>query len=189
MIPYVQTNTVMACSVAAFCSGLTANSGSVARQAQAGVSAGSTEGTFTVDASASNLRAIYFELVVASEVYWDGGDWVIRFNVTTGAANVTWASCFICRVDSGCTSQATIASKTSIGADLSTTGVKSTTVTGGATQAPSAGDKIIVVCSISNGNACTRTLGITPNQNIDAPFSAGEYAGVRSSVMVPILLR
>jgi hypothetical protein len=154
---------------AAFCSGLSANGANGTRQATDGGSAGVTGVSVVINGSAATLRFFYFTLPVAAGINWNSGNWTVRINVTTGAANCTWETCHICRVNSSDVNQATIGSATGLGIAISGTGAQSTTFSGAA-QTPGVGDKVVIVLGVSNSNSCTRTSGITPDQNIDSPF-------------------
>jgi len=166
-----QTDTAMDCAVAAFCSGLTANGASGAKQASQGGTAGTVENTVKIDNLASNERAFYTECIIPAGATWAAGTWTVRFNCTTAVSGVTIASIYICRVNSSCVSQATIGSATGLSIDLGTTGVKSQAVTGAA-QTPGAGDKVVIVFGISNTNEHgNQTVGRTHNQLINTPFS------------------
>lgn len=179
-IIFTQTDNTMVCAAATFCSGASLNTDrDYLRQATQGGTAGSTAVTVTVNASAADLICGWYECIVPDGSTWAAGDWVVRLNVTTAQTTVSWDATYICRVNSGCTSQATIGSLTGQAISLSPTGVKSMTVTGSA-QTPGAGDKVIIVLLFDNSNSCTRNVGLTPSENIDSPFiAAGPVAGLR----------
>lgn len=172
MINFTQTDVAANASAeAALCSALSENADEESALCAEGASAGSVEKTITSDASASELTALYFECTVAAGVSWGAGLWTVRFNLTTANHQITWDSVYICRVNSSYVNQATIGSATSLGQVLSSTGTKSTTVSG-AGQSPSVGDIVIVVFAFSNGNSCPQDIGVTPSLNIDSPFTA-----------------
>lgn len=180
-INYQENDTAQVCSLAVYCSSVSGTV-EVGRQAEQGVGAGSSENTFSVPTSQADDAEYSFELVIASDSTWDAGNWTVRLDLTTGANDATWESCFICRVNSGCTNQAEIGSATGLGISCMTAGVKSTVIAG-SVQSPSAGDKVIIVCGFSNSNSMfARTLGITPSQLIDSPFNppagVGQGAGL-----------
>jgi hypothetical protein len=172
-VRYQQTDATSVCTYAVYCSGLSLNTGAGTNHANLQTIFGGTSGTgnFTMTMLASGTRLVswMYELPITNNETWLTGIWTVRLNVITANSNVTWTDCFICRVDSSCTSQATIASASSLGIALSTTGVKSTTMTGTA-QTPNAGDKVIVVLAFTNSVASLQSVGIIDDQFIDSPF-------------------
>jgi hypothetical protein len=153
------------------CSGRTANTTTSSRSASETGTAGVTAVSQTIDLSAVTKAAVMFSLPVTAGDVWNAGTWTVRLNITTAITGPTWEECYVCRVNSGGTNQATIGSVTAQAISLATTGVKSVTISGSA-QTPAAGDKVYVVLVFSNSQACTRTFAYTPNQNIDSPFTA-----------------
>lgn len=171
-LDFQQTDDAPICPVNPYCSGLTANAQGMSFLSLDGGTPGVTQKTITVDFLASNRRAIYIGCTVDAGVSWSAGTWVVRFNLTASDMNCTWQSVHICRVNSGCTNQASIGSASSLGISLGSTGVKSTNVTGTA-QVPAAGDRIMIICGVSNSaDHGNQTIGITPDQIITAPFDA-----------------
>jgi hypothetical protein len=141
--------------------------------------------TVTTNAAVTNRIAVSFELTAASgstalgTLYnWLAGTWVVRLNVTTANANITWTECYICQVNSGCASVATIGSVTGQSISLGTTGVKSMNVTGSAIS-PASTDGVEIILAMTNGGTMTQSFGFTPNQLIDSPFTAAAVAFVR----------
>ena len=113
---------------------------------------------------------VMFEIEPTASVVWEAGTWTIRLNVTTANANVTWASTYICRLNAAGVSQATIGSNVGHNTSLSTTGVKTNTVTG-ASQSPAAGDSAYVVLVFNVANSNNQTFACQFNQLVDTPFS------------------
>lgn len=174
---YAQTGTAADCGTIVACSGATLGDVAVSRKATVGGSSGAefTFGGAAFD-NALSRALVMFEIVPESGDTWDAGDYVVRLNVTTvgGVTASTWTETHICRVNSSCVSQESIGSLTGQSTAL-TVGLKTMTVAGAA-QTPSAGDKIYIVCVfLSNRN--NSSGGITPDQNIDTPVTAGAGGG------------
>ncbi len=165
-----QTNTAAVCSALAYCSINSINSSTSLRQATARGTPGITPITQSIDGGALNLIAVYFECIVGTGTKWNAGTWTIHLNVTTANALIILDGLDICRINSGCLSQASIASATTLDISLSTTGVKTATVAGSA-QTPSLGDKVMVLLSFSNDGDPT-SFDYTPNSTIDSPFTS-----------------
>lgn len=169
---YVQTDDAPNCSPGAFCSGLSAgaNPGPVAI-ATIGGTPGVSEDNVLIDTSASDERYFYYELTVPVDTIGDAGTWTVRLNNTSGDSDLTLASIHICRVNSSCTNQETIGSATGLSDSLDAVGVVSTNVTGSEVTM-AVGDKVVIVVGASNASSMfTRTLGFTPDQNVDSPFT------------------
>lgn len=173
-VSYQETDTTSVCTYAVYCSGLSLNTGAGTNhanlQANFNGTAGSGSFTSTMLASGTRLVAWMFELAISNGENWLAGTWTVRLHINTANANVTWTDCFICRVDSGCTNQATIGSVSSLGISLGSTGVKTATVTGAA-QTPNANDKVVVLLAFTNSAASLQSTGIIDDQLIDSPFS------------------
>lgn len=86
--------------------------------------------------------------------------------------NLTITEIHICRVDSSCVNQATLGSATGLSISLGSTGVKSQNVTQGSSASPSVGDLVLIVFVGSNGAMSDQNINISPDQNIDSPFTA-----------------
>ncbi len=175
-LEFTQSNTASNCGPGAYCSGLTAHADASPVDAIAAVfgSPGSIEQTLTCDNNVTDRRGVYFECTPPSDTTWAAGNWTIRFNLTTSDADVTWDSLHICRIDDpGCSNQQTIASESSLGISLATTGVKSHTLAGAAST-PSVDDRVMIILGISNSAISgTHTIGITPDQDISSPYTGG----------------
>lgn len=168
-ITFTQTDTVAVCGALVYCSPNSLNGTRSLRQAIVGGTPGVTAITRSIDGGASNLIAVFFECIVGTDVAWNAGTWTINLNVTTANASITWDRLNICRLSSGCVNQASIAFATGLGISLSTTGTKTATAPGSA-QAPSAGDKVMVLLAFDNSSGSTVSFGYTPNLTIDSPF-------------------
>src|SRR5206468_3935203 len=79
---------------------------------------------------------------------------------------------WICRLNSACVSQATIGTS-SPAISLSTTGVKTTTVSG-SQQAPNVNDRVAVLLAFDNDIASVQTFNFTSNQLLDSPFTPSD---------------
>lgn len=154
------------------CSGRSVSAGIDQRECTVGGSAGSTpSGNLGIDGSGTNLVAMSWILPIAAGTTGSAGDWTVPINITTANMNLTWTECYVCRVNSSCTNQETIGSNTAVGISLSTTGVKTATVTGSAVTL-SAGDLVVIVLVYTNGAMTLQNWAYTPDQNIDSPFTA-----------------
>ena len=192
---WVQTDTAVTSALAAMCSGLVLGTGTnQAKKATEAATAGITAIQVSLPSSSTRVIAVGFELAVGTGEFWGPGTWTVLLNVTTAQSgtSITWTDVFICRVNSSGVSQATIASKTALAIALSTTGVKTATVTGGLAQVPNAGDKVYAVLAFTNSSSSqARTFSFTPNQTISGPFGItgrrtsdelGTRAGSRSGM-------
>src|SRR5574341_118548 len=133
------------------------------RQATDGGTAGSTPVTLGLGGSVVNAGGVAWYCIVASGVTWAAGTWTVRMNVTTANMNMTWTKCFLCRVNSANVNQETLGSVTGLAISLSTTGVKTATITGSAAT-PSAGDSVAVVIVVDNAAMTAQTFDYTPDQ-------------------------
>jgi len=99
---------------------------------------------------------------------WAAGDWTVRIEITTSNMVLTWDAIGIAAVNAAITSHTNIGEATSLGISLSTTGVKSATVSG--SSPASNKDHVQITLGISSTSAMNTTIGITPSQNIDTPI-------------------
>ena len=143
----------------------------VQREAVVGGTPGTVAKTINVSASAVNTADWAVRWAPAAGVSWDAGTWTVRMNVTTANMNIDLTEIHICRHNSACVTQESIGSATGLTIDCGTTGVKSQTVTGSAVT-PVAGDVVIVVFVFTNAAMTIQSIGVTPDQNIDSPFTA-----------------
>jgi hypothetical protein len=134
-----------------------------------------------IGSSQTNVVEKAFACDVASGVSWDAGTWTIRLNITASNMNLTWSQVYVCRINSTCVNQETIGSNTAVNISLSTTGVKSTTVSGSAVT-PSAGDKVLIVLAFTNGAMSSQSAQYTPDQDIDSPFTASSDVSITSGL-------
>ena len=173
-ISFTQTAILAVCGAAVYCSANSLNSTTSLRQATVGGIAGATQVDQPIDILASTLIAVFFECIVGTGTSWDAGTWTVNLNVTTGSGDsfITWDGLDICRINSSCVNQASIASASALNIPcFGAAGIRTTTVSGSA-QTPSAGDKVMVLLAFSNTlSGVIRNFGYTPNATIDSPFS------------------
>lgn len=134
-----------------------------------GATAGTVAHSQALGASDTNVKTILFQIPVNAGVSWNAGTWTVRFNVTTANMNITVTEIYVCRQTTA-GADFTIGSATGLSISCGATGVKSQAVTGAA-QTPSVGDEVYVVIIASNGSMTAQSFSITPNQNIDSPFT------------------
>lgn len=170
---YVQTDSLAACGVIGACSGRTPAGDADAIEATDGGTAGTTELAVNINPLATEA-CFMAEIPVQDTDSLDAGTLTMRINITTAQASLTWEEVYVCRIDSGCTSQETLGSVTGMGVDVAAGGVFSQNVTLSAASAHNAGDKVYIIVVVANAHEhTTRSLAITPDQNIDTPFVAG----------------
>ena len=166
---YVENDTAQVCALNNYCSGLTGTI-EAGRQAEGGVSAGSTEQTFSVAASAADAPEWSWEIILAASTTSDTDTATIPINFTSGDMDVTLESVHICRVNSSCSNQETIGSSSSLGL-ATNAGLQSPTVSCSAVTF-AAGDKVIIVLGFSEAAGHSAgTVGITPDQTMTLPFN------------------
>lgn len=177
---FTQTDTdPPSCAATSVCSGRTVI-WEIQRECTVGGTAGSSPVSVQFTSSATNGFGVLFLCTVPSGSSWDSGTWTVRLNVTTANMNFTWTECYVCRANSSCVSQETLGSNTAVGQSLGTTGVKSTTVSCSAAT-PAAGDLLTVILIFSNAAMSTQSFSLTPNQNIDSPFTAATKLYLRNT--------
>lgn len=170
---YEQVDVVAIDGSIAACTGFPLAQADFNREVQESGSLGS--GTLIVGANTISIeRALHYESEAnePNETSWPAGDWVVRFNVTTGNTNLDITDMVVCRVDSGGTSQATIGAASFLPFVLSA-GVKSITVAGGADAGAAATDRFYLVGGIRRilGHGSQQAT-ITNDQLLDTPFAA-----------------
>jgi hypothetical protein len=174
-VSYQETDsTSVACAIATFCSGASLNVGATrSKVASLGGVAGVTSSSPSIDANANRLIAVQFELSpsFATGDIWGVGNYVVRLNITAGNANLTLEDVYVCRVNSACVSQATIGSSLTNAISLSTTGVKTVTVSGAAQAGAAVGDIVQIILTFSNTNAGVQGFTFLPDQLIDTPIT------------------
>ena len=170
---YVQKNVVIDCTLAAFCSGLNAATTEQETEVEEGATPGVTEQTISIGTADTKQRAYYMQPTPApgTDFIWNAGNWVVRIDITTANFLTVWEDSYICRVNSGCASQATIGSLIDQNIGLGTPSVKTMTVSGSA-QTPSVGDSFVVVLGFSTTGHAGSDAGITPSLNLDTPLTA-----------------
>ena len=169
-VTYQQNDTAQACSLDNFCStvGGTIEAG---RQAEAGVSAGVTEAVVSVGAGLTDDNHFSFECIVAAGTTGSAGDWTVNVNFSSGDMDVTWESCFVCRVNSSCVNQESIGSSTGLG--IATNAGAQNTVISGSAVTLAAGDKVIITLGFTEAAGHSAgNVGITPSTTIVSPFVA-----------------
>ncbi len=168
-----QTDTAADCGAVAGCSGATVAGSAVGREATSGGTAGSTEQTVTVTKNSTEAGFMFQSADnEPNKTSWEAGDWVVRLNVTTSQMDITWEDTYICRFDNACGSLATVGSLVSQAISCGSTGVKSMTISG-ASQTANATDEIYIVLVFKNASTHgNKSIGITPDQNIDTPLDA-----------------
>lgn len=135
-------------------------------------SPGSTPAQVTLDASPDEA-GVFFETPSGQPglLTWQAGNYVVRLNVTTAASgDVTWSDTYICRVNSSSVNQGTVGSLTGQTTSVSSTGVKTHTVSG-SEQTADVGDRLYVVLVFSNAETSSVNFSFTPDQVIDTPWS------------------
>jgi len=170
---YTQKNVLTDCGAAVYCSSLSAAPSMRETEVEEGATPGVTEQTISIgEPTATKLRAYYMQPTPApsTDFDWNAGVWVVRINVTTAGVDIDWEDTYICRVNSGCVSQATIGSLLNQGISLAATGVRTMSVSGIA-QTPAAGDSFMVVLGFGLNPPNPGSVGITPNQNLDTPLT------------------
>lgn len=144
--------------------------------AAAGATAGSTERTATAIGDGQYLW-LKFRCDFADGTTTASGNWTWRFNVTSGVMFCTMDEVYICHVR-GTTVQSTLGSATGLTEDLSTTGVHSGTISCSAPSGWQDGDFVWICFVVTNTNMNGQAVGITPDQDIDTPFTAPVESGL-----------
>ena len=168
-LSFQQTDTTFTNGNSAACSGRVAASVVSQETAQVGGIAGTATQTVTLTSSQTNVWGYQTKVIVPANTNWNAGTWTWRLNVTTANMNLTLTEVHICRVNSSNINQATIGSATNLGLVLTTTGVKSGTITG-ISQTPNVGDYVNIVFVFTNGAMSTQSTVITHNQIINSPY-------------------
>ena len=177
-INFNQTGNNTACAINTYCSAKSVSTGTtVALQAWYQAVLNTTTHGVIIGASETNVISVMWEcIMVLPNISWNAGNWTVNLDVNVANANVTWVGLDICRISSGCVSQASIATQ-SLSINLGTTGVKSTTVTGVA-QNPSAGDKVVVLLSFTNSAATLQSWTVNSDQPIVSPFALYAFRNI-----------
>ncbi len=110
---------------------------------------------------------IYHVSEPAAQAPWPAGTWTVRLNVYALApSGWTWDSVYICRVNTGCVNQATIASATGLGLDVSVPGVYSVSLQGVADPNADPADCFYILYQFLPGGA-----GPNPQVKLDQPIT------------------
>jgi len=149
------------------------STGNANRLMAVGGTAGSTEISLNIGTS-QGAKNLDFQDALGTTATWSSGSWTFRVNCTVAEMSSTWDSVQVNRYNSSCALQENLLSVGLLGISLGTTGTKSTTQTG-TTGTPAAGDILIVRYTFSS-TSHTATVGITPSENIDSPFTASSGA-------------
>jgi hypothetical protein len=168
-----QTDTAAIDGAVVACSGAGAGTTTDNKQATQGGTPGVSSPTISLAGNQTNNRGIHFESAAnePGQTSWPAGNWVVRLNVTTANANITWTGTYICKVNSSGQSLATVGSLTGQSLGLGSTGVQSMTVSGSA-QTANATDRIYIILIFSNSQTSFQSFNYRPNQLIDTPFPA-----------------
>lgn len=165
------------CGTIVSCSGGTVADGPVNRAAVFGGTAGTTEATFNLKNPATTRAAVFFEITPQNGLEWQTGTAIIRLNVTTANANLTWRHTRICRLSSACADIVTYGSLLAHNTPLDTTGVKTVNVPCTATT-PNDGDKIYIILIFdSAGTHGNDSAGFIPNQLLNLPLAVPARRG------------
>lgn len=166
-----QTDTAPLCGQVVGCAPGSVNPDFLTSQIQDGGAPGVTGQVINLAAGQSLIAAMFLGtgFIEPSAVFWDAGDWVIRFNVSVGDINFRWNEIYVCRFSIGCINQATVGSL--IGQNIQmAAGVQSLTVSG-AELTGSVQDLIYIVGRVSNASAHSAAqITIIPDQNVDTPI-------------------
>lgn len=153
-----------------WCSGLSNSLANILDKiALEGGAAGTNNVACTLGASAVNNVCAHYQ--VAFERYDAApGNWTIRINVATANMNVTWESCYLCRVNASLVSQETLGSATGLAISCGSTGIKSATVSQAAPSALNAGDLLLAVCGFSNGAMSSSSFNLDASPTLTSPW-------------------
>jgi hypothetical protein len=157
-VTFQLTDTAMACARSQYCSAGTIIATPQSTQGSVGGSVGAGTKSTTITASGASVPGVWFELALPADLRTLGAaNWTVNLDVTVANSNLTWVATYICRVNSGCTNQATIGSLTAQATSLGTTGTKSHVVSG-SSAAFAAGDKVIIILCFTNGKSSTQAF-------------------------------
>lgn len=173
----VQTNALAnsGCVDDALCSGNSNNADTESNQAEEGVSPGTVPRVGIVDASASDLNIVWMECIMPAGYDGASGNWTVRIEITTGSHQLSIDEIHICRVNSSCVNQETLASSVAIARLIATAQVETFTVNQGSNATFAVGDKAVVIFAFDNAQSMTNNFVYEPTQNIDAPGSVPPF--------------
>lgn len=168
---FQQTEDSVSCGGQAACSGATPHSSGVVFGLHETGTPGAGQGNITLPAGLT--RACLWMTTVNNQpnsTSWPAGDWVIPINVTVKNNSMYLEEVHICRMGSGCVSQASVGSQTGLNLQLNTVGVKTITVSGSA-QTADATDRIYIVCVLRNNHSAkAQAIQVKADQVITTPL-------------------
>jgi hypothetical protein len=172
---FTMTDAASPTGVAQFCSGITTDARSIFdRACSDGATAGTGTTTTQVD-TATLERGLVYETIgnEPNDTSWAAGNWTVRLNVTTGDTDIQADEVWICRINSGGTSQATVGSSTGLAEDLDAR-IHSWVISGSAQAGAAAGDRFVVLIGTKrkSGAHGNPTAVVTNDQDIDTPLAA-----------------
>jgi hypothetical protein len=162
------------------------------------VNSGATSGSwaFSQAINISRTFEFYSEPGYPNNTSWASGTWIVQLKVTAAAAsNMTWTATCVIRVNSSGVAQATEGSLTGQTTSLTTTGVKSQSITQSATDsAASATDRICIVMVFTSGASGSKSFtleaGTVANEFVTAPtVMAATGAASNTTVSAEIAAR
>jgi len=145
---------------------------------------GSSVNTVTMDAFASDLYAVSFDIPVPNFTLWNAGRWVIRLDVRLANPSVTWNRTYLFRLNAAGQNQGLIGSLLRVPQNLGTPGVKQMIVPGEAQYLRAYGDRVLCVLTFVNqgtlppvnltiNSNVPQAFSFVPDQFLDSPFSGG----------------
>lgn len=162
---FQQTGTIANASAGAYGTGWSAASGMVRRTATVDGSGSETANSITVPASTSDEIYAMWELILPNDVEITEGNWTVRLETGLGAMNLSWTAVAIVHVNSSNVVQAEIGRATGLGISLTVSNIYSTDVPVSAVN-PANGDKILVLCALSNSNSMSNVNSSIVSQSI-----------------------
>lgn len=164
-----QTDAAADCGAMSACSGGSLALETGTSELAEGASGGTTEQTIKIDSDSTSIAFFCQTSGGVGETTWESGDYTVRLNVTTGSSfGMYWEAVYICRVDSNCSSVATVGSNTSISKGVYQGGTFSATVSGSSQSAAST-DDLYIIYEFDVGSGPV-SIGVTPDQDIDTPI-------------------
>lgn len=182
MTIFQQTGAVSSCTDSAFCSGNGLNGEYQDFHASEGGTSSATATSLTIDASANNLIAIFWNIVDGTNNLEDldgaTGNWIFELNVTTGNHQISWTGVDCCRIlgTGACTNQETILSDNTFSDNLSATGVRSQTINQASAITMGASDEVAVLYAFDNANSMGQAIGFDKTEQITNQWAAAAGA-------------
>ena len=142
---------------------------------------GSAVNAVSLDAHASSVYTLAWDIPVPNLTLWRDGVWTVRLNVRLANPSVTWNRCYLYRLNSAGTKQSLIGQRTDLAVVLTSPGVKSVSIAGEAQPTRSYGDRVVVVCCLTNqgtvgpanvtvSNGAAQAWSYLSDQLIDSPL-------------------